>query len=76
MLFEIFDYLILTMLPKRHRLPLRTELAQAKKRGKLVQGRLFSLLAYRWDDTSEVKPREPLSRQAGRGEHLRGEAKL
>jgi len=32
------------MLPKKHRLPLRTELNRVKKEGTLIQGRLFSLL--------------------------------
>jgi ribonuclease P protein component len=32
------------MLSKQHRLPLRTDLVQVKKRGKLFQGKLFSLL--------------------------------
>ena len=32
------------MLPKSHRLPLRTELRQVKKEGQLFQGRLFGLL--------------------------------
>jgi len=32
------------MLPKKHRLPLRTELKRVKKEGILIQGRLFSLL--------------------------------
>jgi ribonuclease P protein component len=32
------------MLPKKHRLPLRTDLVQVKEKGRLVQGRLFSLL--------------------------------
>lgn len=31
------------MLPKKHRLPLRTELKRIKKKGKLIQGKLFSL---------------------------------
>ena len=32
------------MLPKRHRLPLRTELKRVQKNGRLYQGKLFSLL--------------------------------
>ena len=32
------------MLPKQHRLPLRTELKRIQKEGKLIQGELFSLL--------------------------------
>lgn len=32
------------MLPRKHRLPLRTELKRVKKKGTLIQGRLFSLL--------------------------------
>ena len=32
------------MLPKQHRLPLRTELIRVKEKGRLVQGQLFSLL--------------------------------
>ncbi len=35
------------MLPKKHRLPLRTELNQVKKKGTLIQGKLFSLLVRR-----------------------------
>lgn len=35
------------MLPRKHRLPLRTELNRVKKRGVLVQGKLFSLLVSR-----------------------------
>lgn len=32
------------MLPRKHRLPLRTDLARVQEEGKLFQGRLFSLL--------------------------------
>ena len=32
------------MLPKQHRLPLRTDLVRTQKEGKLYQGKLFSLL--------------------------------
>lgn len=32
------------MLPQLHRLPLRTELRQVKKEGRLFQGKLFGLL--------------------------------
>lgn len=32
------------MLPKQHRLPLRTEFKRIKKEGKLFQGKFFSLL--------------------------------
>lgn len=32
------------MLPKQHRLPLRTELKRVQKEGKLIHGQLFSLL--------------------------------
>jgi len=39
------------MLPRKHRLPLRTELARVQKEGRLFQGRLFSLLVC---STSEV----------------------
>lgn len=35
------------MLPKKYRLPLRTELKRVKKEGVLVQGKLFSLLVSR-----------------------------
>lgn len=31
------------MLPKKNRLPLRTELKRVKKEGRLIQGKLFSL---------------------------------
>ncbi|HUV42821.1 MAG TPA: ribonuclease P protein component [Patescibacteria group bacterium] len=31
------------MLPKKYRLPLRTELKRVKKEGRLIQGKLFSL---------------------------------
>lgn len=37
------------MLPKKHRLPLRTDLVEVKKKGKLSQGELFSLLVARTD---------------------------
>lgn len=33
-----------TMLPKQHRLPLRTDLVRVQEEGELFQGRLFSLL--------------------------------
>jgi len=32
------------MLPRKHRLPLRTDLTRVQEEGKLFQGRLFSLL--------------------------------
>lgn len=32
------------MLPKQHRLPLRTDLIEVKEKGRLFQGKLFSLL--------------------------------
>lgn len=32
------------MLPKKHRLPLRTDLVYVQEKGKIFQGRLFSLL--------------------------------
>lgn len=32
------------MLPRKHRLPLRTDLVRVQEEGKLFQGRLFSLL--------------------------------
>ncbi len=38
------------MLSKRHRLPLRTDLTQVKKRGRLFQGKLFSLLVRKRGD--------------------------
>lgn len=40
------------MLPKKHRLPLRTELTQVQKQGRLFQGKLFSLLVDRHGDKS------------------------
>jgi ribonuclease P protein component len=39
------------MLSKQHRLPLRTDLVQVKKRGKLFQGKLFSLLVRERNDS-------------------------
>lgn len=33
-----------SMLPRKHRLPLRTDLVRVQEKGKLFQGRLFSLL--------------------------------
>jgi len=41
------------MLPKKHRLPLRTELNRVKKKGILVQGKLFSLLVSRQSKKSQ-----------------------
>lgn len=38
------------MLPKKHRLPLRTDLVQVKEKGKLFQGELFSLLVAKKGD--------------------------
>ena len=46
------------MLPKQHRLPLRTEFKRIKKEGKLFQGRLFSLLV------ASGKPRQKAGRFA------------
>lgn len=36
------------MLPKQHRLPLKTELNRIKRKGNLLQGHLFSLLVSRY----------------------------
>jgi len=38
------------MLPKQHRLPLRTEFSRVKKEGRLYQGKLFSLLIAKKDN--------------------------
>lgn len=40
------------MLPKKHRLPLKKELTRVQKKGKLFQGRLFSLLVCLREDTT------------------------
>jgi len=44
------------MLPRKHRLPLRTELIRVQEEGKLFQGRLFSLLVAPQPKTSNLKP--------------------
>lgn len=38
------------MLPRKYRLPLRTELNRIKEKGILIQGKLFSLLVERRDN--------------------------
>jgi len=40
------------MLPRKYRLPLRTELVRVQKEGKLFQGRLFSLLVTKQPPTT------------------------
>ncbi|HUS52021.1 MAG TPA: ribonuclease P protein component [Candidatus Bathyarchaeia archaeon] len=43
------------MLPKKHRLPLRTDLVEIKKKGKLFQGELFSLLVAKTDKSKPAR---------------------
>lgn len=45
--------LVFKMLPKKHRLSLRTELKRVKKEGILVQGKLFSLLVSRQPEKNQ-----------------------
>jgi len=44
------------MLPRKHRLPLRTELTRVQEEGKLFQGRLFSLLVSRQELGTRSQP--------------------
>ena len=44
------------MLPRKHRLPLRTELTRVQEEGKLFQGRLFSLLVSGQEPVDRSQP--------------------
>lgn len=44
------------MLPKKHRLPLRTDLVHVQEKGKIFQGKLFSLLISRQESVDRSQP--------------------
>lgn len=44
------------MLPRKHRLPLRTDLVYVQEKGKIFQGRLFSLLISRQASVDRNQP--------------------